>query len=347
MMIYEDMLSPYHNGKRFDTFKVIDAFPKDIILTLWSSGNPDKEIRYFCDRGFRVWPNATGMIALSDESKARVMGFGKGIYSFGNDKVHLLDEYSPLWSMSCLLRVAEEAWNFARTDSLAPAQLIALEHLLAMRANPYAGGRADPIDLAAAMTHSFNAVLKQAKPDDYADRDRPVDLPGGVRKIGRVPTLLAEPGDRDCIVLRKESPPVELPVRGRFASLLFLHSAIVNDPHDKNVAGVRIREWIYGWPCGNYVVHYADGSQAVLPLRLTMNVKRFDTSSLTRAAPDVRYTWPLEDANGNAVHLFQWEWVNPKPDEEIVRIVAEHDDRLDVSLLLFAVTGRSVAEPAR
>jgi hypothetical protein len=104
MMIYQDMLWPYHNGKRFDTYRVIDAFPKDVILTLWSGGNTDKEIRYFTDRGFPVWPNATGMFTLSDESKRRVMGFGKGIYSFGNDKSRLLDEYSALWSLSNILR---------------------------------------------------------------------------------------------------------------------------------------------------------------------------------------------------------------------------------------------------
>ena len=80
MMIFEDMLSPYHNGKRFDVYRTIDAFPKDVILTQWSDGNADKEIRYFTDRGFRVWPNATSMLTLSDDAKSRVMGFGKGIY---------------------------------------------------------------------------------------------------------------------------------------------------------------------------------------------------------------------------------------------------------------------------
>ena len=83
---------------------MIDAFPKDVILTLWSGGHADKEIRYFTERGLRVWPNATGMFTLDAESKRRVMGFGKGLYSFGNDKTNLLDEYSPLWSGSLFWR---------------------------------------------------------------------------------------------------------------------------------------------------------------------------------------------------------------------------------------------------
>jgi len=62
VMIYERMLSPYHNGKRFDIYRVSDAFPKDVILTLWSGGNTDKEIRsrLFCAHGLgsRNWDDA-------------------------------------------------------------------------------------------------------------------------------------------------------------------------------------------------------------------------------------------------------------------------------------------------
>ncbi|HUT94638.1 MAG TPA: glycoside hydrolase family 20 zincin-like fold domain-containing protein [Thermoguttaceae bacterium] len=339
MMIYEDMLSPYHNGKRFDTYRMIDAFPKDVILTLWSGGNTDKEICHFTDRGFRVWPNATGMFTLSDDSKSRVMGFGKGIYSFGNDKARLLDEYSPLWSLSNILRTADYAWNLAQEENADPARLVAIEQLLAIRPNPRASEHVEPIELDAALTDSWGAFLKAAKPDSFAGHKQAVDLPRGPQEIGFLPMRLGG-SEHDCVVLRKNSTPVTLPVRGRFASLIFLHTGFVHDSNDKTVAGVRIREWIYGWPCGNYVVHYADGSQAVLPVRLTNNIKRFDTANATRATLDNRYTWTVDDANGEPVHLFQWEWVNPRPDEEIVRVVAEHDGILDVSLSVFAISGR-------
>jgi hypothetical protein len=75
---------------------------------------------------------------------------------------------------------------------------------------------------------------------------------------------------------------------------------------------------------------------------LTNNVKRFDTASGTRSTLDNRYTWSVDDANGAPVHLFRWEWVNPRPDEEIVGVIAEHDGILDVSLSLFAVSGRTL-----
>jgi hypothetical protein len=245
--------------------------------------------------------------------------------------------------MGSLLRVADYAWNFAREEKADPARLVALEHLLALRPNPSGGARVEPIALKPALADSFGAFLKTVKPDAYARHARPVAVPRGIHEIGFVPMRLAE-GDQDCAVLRKNSSPVALPVRGRFSSLIFLHTAFINDPHDKNVAGVRVRDWIYGWPCGNYIVHYADGSRAVLPVRLTNNIKRLDTASSTRATLDNRYTWTLDDANGEPVHLFQWEWVNPKPDAEILRVVAEHDNILDVSLLLFAITGRGTVK---
>ncbi|NOX56839.1 MAG: hypothetical protein GXP27_20845 [Planctomycetes bacterium] len=341
MIIFHDMLSPFHNGKRFDTYRVIDSFPKDVIIAPWSGRDVEKEIRYFTERGFRVWPNATGLFTLSDESKNRVMGFGKGIYSFGNDRVHLLDEYSPLYSMSNLLRVADEAWNFSQTRKSDQARLVAAQQSLCIRPNPHAGSRVEPLDLQPLYNTRLAAFLKAAKPADYAALSKPIDLPRGDQRIGFVPMRLSRGGE-DCVALGKGSAPVVLPVRRRFSSLFFLHAALVHDPNDKAVAGVRIRDWMYGWPCATYTVHYADGSQEILPVRLTDNIKRLDTASATRATLSTRYAWTLRDANSQPLHLFQWEWINPKPKQPIEKLVIQHDDVLDISLLLFAVSGRTV-----
>ena len=58
------------------------------------------------------------------------------------------------------------------------------------------------------------------------------------QEIGFLPMRLSD-GRRDCVVLRKDASPVTLPVRGRFASLNFLHTAFVHDPHDP---AVRLRK---------------------------------------------------------------------------------------------------------
>ncbi len=103
-----------------------------------------------------------------------------------------------------------------------------------------------------------------------------------------------------------------------------------------------VRYWIYGWPCGDYIVHYEDGETQKLPVRLTMNIRRFDTSAKNRATNNNRYVHTVEDANGKPVHVFQWEWVNPRPRKTIASITVKHDNQLDVSLILFAISCRRV-----
>ena len=96
----------------------------------------------------------------------------------------------------------------------------------------------------------------------------------------------------------------------------------------------------YGFPCGDYIVRYKDGTETVLPIRFEYNIRRFDVPSINRATNDNRYVYRLDEGNGSNVFLYQWEWVNPRPDEPIVEVIARHDNELDVSLILFAVSGR-------
>ena len=42
------------------------------------------------------------------------------------------------------------------------------------------------------------------------------------------------------------------------------------------------------------------------------------------------------------VHLFQWEWVNSRPDQRILTVNVRHDSELDVALVVFAISGRTV-----
>jgi len=282
------------------------------------------------------------MFTLGEDSRRRVIGFGKGLYSFGDDRSKLLDEYSPLWSLSNLIRVGDYAWNIGRGEDRDPGRLVAIQHLLAIRGNEHAGVRVRPIDIDAALRHRFDrSPIEEESPEGA-----PMGKSGAAvseREVGFIPMRLAE-GGRRCMTLRKGDAAVPLAIRGRYSSLIFLHAAAINDPDDKSIAGVRVRDWMYGWPCGGYTVHYADGATAALPIRITDNIKRWDTAAATRASLNCRYTWALDVAGHSPAHLFQWEWINPAPEKEIVRVVAEHDNILDVSLMLFAVSGREIAD---
>ena len=345
MMVFHDMLTPYHNGRRFDLYHIIDAFPKDTIINLWSGREAARDIAYFKAHGFTVWTNGTGFFTLPPHLEAQVGGIGKGLYSFGNDRGGLLDEDSDLSSMAYVLRTADYAWTHARRGPWSGEYLTTVRHLLAVGPNPHAGVTVQPIDLSPALTHGFGAFLKQMRPEATGNEKAPVDLPAGTQEIGFVPMRLADPPARNCLVLGQGASPVDLPVTGRYASLVFLHTAFVNNPADPAVGGARKRKWLYGWPCGRYVVHYADGKAVALNVRLGMNVKRFDTEPANRATNENRFVHTLGDSRGGTVHLYQWEWVNPRPDEPIARVAVEAPRELDVTLALLAISGRAVRSP--
>jgi hypothetical protein len=349
MMVYHDMLTPYHNGKRYGLYKTIDRFPKDAIIQLWSARDAEKDLRWFTDRGFEVWTNGTGFVPLGPKTRKLIGGYGKGLYSFGGDRSGLLDKFTHLQSMGSLIHSADYAWNLSRREGedLDHARLTALRHLLAVRPNPHAGPKVKAVDITQRLAHGFGAFLKEVKPTDYAGPVKPVALPGGLREVGAIPTRIGPDDGKNCIVLRKGDKEAAIPVGGRHASLIFLHSAFVNNPKDPAIAGAKVRRWMYGWPCGEYVIRYDDGKEVIAPVRLTLNVKRFDTSSINRATNDNRHVLAVTDRNGNDVHLYQWEWINPRPTRRIVEVVARHDNELDVSLILFALSTRAIRGDGR
>jgi len=347
MAVYHDMLSPYHNGTRYDLHKVIDRLPKDIVILLWSGRSLDKEVPYFSERGFPVWLNGTGAtMAVTPATRKLLSGAGQSIYNFGHDRAKQGggDELTDWKSMYSVLRGADYAWN-ARVDDgasmraqIKSGRLVTLRHIFAVRPNPYAAQNVRPVDIAGQLNQSFGAFLRDAKPETYPGAAEAITLPTGPREIGFIPMQFANRRGRNTLILRQDSEPVTLPVRGRYASLVFLHGGFVNDP--KSMRGLF--KWPYGTPCGEYVVHYADGTTETVPLRLHTNIKSIDGKAANRATIENRYALTLKDRNENNVHLQQLEWVNPNPFTPIAKVVARHDGHYDVSLILVAVSGRSV-----
>ena len=347
MLMYHDMLTPYHNGKKFDLYKIVPRFPRDVIIQYWGGNDKEKGVAWFAERGFAVWIHATGdWILHTDESKRMVTGAGKILYSLGNDKLgDLLDRYSQFNNVYSALRMLDYAWNIHDYKKPEEAREVTIKNILALKPNPYAGEKLEPLDIGAQLTDRFNARLKEFKPKDYGRADTPVVLEPGTHDFGFIPMRIEPEKDGNCLVRREGDEPVSIPVDARYSSLVFLHTAFINNPKDKRAKAGMSRYWLYGWPCGDYIVHYEDGETERLAVRLTMNIRRFDTKSNNRATNENRYVHALKDANQNNVHLFQWEWVNPHPEKRITKVEVRHDNELDVSLILFAISGRSVWMP--
>jgi hypothetical protein len=226
-------------------------------------------------------------------------------------------------------------------DQVRSGRLVTIRNIFSVDPNPCAGYEIEPVDISSAMTHSLAELLKNAKPEEYAGCDKVIELNTGVSDIGFIPTRIIGGDEKNCIALPKNAEDVTIPVEGKYSSLIFLHTAYVNDPSDPGAQGASNRKWPYGWPCGNYAVRYSDGKQIVIPLRLPINIKRFDTAYFNRATNENRYIHVLKDCKQSNIHIFQLEWVNPRPEQMIREVVFYHDNELDVTPILMAVSGRS------
>ncbi|NQT86815.1 hypothetical protein HQ560_08635 [bacterium] len=344
MLMYHDMLTPYHNGTRHDLYTIVDRFPKNVIINYWGGYDIEKGIAFLAERGFPIWLQVTGsMIRLGEKEKRTVQGAGKILYSHGNDKAGgLLDEYSDFYNLYASFRLLDYAWNLFDYAPPKAGRATAVKNIMALKPNSRAAEKVEPVDISGALTQSFNALLRAAKPEDYGKAAAPVTLRPGTREIGHIPTRFEPNEQGNCVWLRKGDKAISLPVDAACSSLIFLHTAFIDDPKDRGARAGMGRYWLYGWPCGDYIVHYEDGETQKLPVRLSMNIRRFDASAKNRATNDNRYVHTVRDTNGNPLHLFQWEWVNPRPEKKIASVSVKHDGQLDVSLILFALSGRRV-----
>lgn len=342
MLLSHDMLSPLHNGARYDVHTVLDQMPTNIVIVLNNDTKAAETIPFFRQKGFDVWMNPTSDTRLPAETAAHLDGYGHTVLSFGNNQAALAGTHAARHSISTVVRGADHAWNLLHDHAPHAHRRTALLNMLALKPNRYADETVTPLDIRPRMTHAFAEFLRTANPAQYARHRTPIAFRGAVHRIGHIPMLLASDKNRNCIILRKNSMPAPIPLNARYSSLVFLHTAYINNPADPAVAGQNAQKWPYGYPCGRYSILYEDESKLVVPLRLTMNLRRCDANPENPATAENRYVCVLKDANNKPVHLYQYEWVNPKPLVRIARLAIEHDHELDVSLIVFAVSGRRV-----
>ncbi len=336
MLIYEDMVNPRHNGKRYDVYKVIDKLPKDIIIAQWGGTSPDLTANYFIDKGFEVWGTSTGFWTYGKMAKNRVKGFGVSAYGYGTD--WKLFRQSLGFSANEQFMGADAAWNLKRdghpelVDEVASGKLVALREMYALQPNSQASEKIVPIGIQKSMNDSFLKVIQKDTPEAEI-----VNMPTGESNIGNIPTLLSKTSD-NCIFLPKGSS-VEFSVGKKFSSLIFLHTGYISPKAVKNFKGNH-RNWIYGYPVGDYNVVYSDGSSEKLPIRLKWEINWMNESPLFRTTVNNRYILPVKLSDKNYRFIYQWEWVNPHPEKEIEKVSYKHDNHFDFNLLLFAISGR-------
>jgi len=335
MFIFEDMLNPRHNGKRYDIYKVIDEFPRDIIITQWTGGASDLTAAYFLDKGFEVWGNTTAYWKFGKEMRPRIQGMGYGTYMLGTDwKIY---RKTIGYSQYEIFMGADDAWNILGKEpdimsELASGRLSALREMYALKPNPSASPKVETLDIQQYMNCSAEKQL--------CKKGQLCVIPFETREIGNIPMILSNQ-KFNCIILGKDKT-ISIPVVKICSSLIFLHTTVGLSEqaiNDFNKVG-HWRNWPYGYISGEYQIHYADGAIEKLLIRHCWNICFADSNPLYRNTNDNRYIMPLETSDGGYRFLYQYEWVNPYPDKKIEKITYLDNGEFHFNILLFALSYR-------
>ena len=172
------------------------------------------------------------------------------------------------------------------------------------------------------------------------------DMPAGKQVFGGVPFDIYEFATSPvptAIMLGGVGVPNNLakevagiPVHRKADALFFLQTARLD--HRRTPRDVKEGQ---KWEMAQYVIHYADGKTAVVPLYSEIDVENYRQEE-PRPLPGAQVAW-TKKYEGTAFHAVAYskQWNNPRPDEEIATIdLVYGPDRAGVPALL-AITAAS------
>jgi len=325
MAMFEDMINPAHNGTRFDTWKIIDSMPKDIIILIW--GDIGNAVKYFGEKGFEVWGQTTSWFTFNQPERKYMTGFAASLYQFGTENKFRTPAtffFHSIWFLS-----ANYAWNFNNrtlnwnyADWMNSGELAAAEAVFSAAANPRGGEKFEPLDL----NRHFNASAPA-----FAD---------GSKTVCNIPMRAAKTSGKNCVETGKDSPQT-IPVRKKCSSLVFLHTAVPGKLY-RSGKGFSYRSWQRGYPAAEYTVIYSDGTKGVYPVRLNHEIYFENWQPQAGGTVFCRGMEIGYDADRLPHFAYQWEWVNPHPEKEIAEIRIAIPNQWDFTHRLLALSVRKL-----
>ena len=327
MLMFSDMLQRDHNGgKPFDNYLNLDRLPRDIVMMNWSGG--EQGVKLFTNLGYTVWGvfNQSAMGKLDPAKIGRdpkFEGIGCILYGSNGDPEETYGSHS-------VISTAEEAWNFyskkhSTMNDWLSEKGAAVMPMYSVRPNPAAG-------------RSFKTVaLSGVKPLPAPFKT----VPGGRQMIGFIPMELSAGQG-----IRTGAEPVTIPVGSKASALIFLHSELVTAKPP--IINSRQSRWLQGIKSAIFTIHYADGKNLDIYARHAVNTGSALPRRTRSASPvqnrllhDVRYVWQLKNGN-SPFYLYQWEWVNPRPETEIRSVSCRNLGNIvpGIEHYLFAITLR-------
>lgn len=329
MMVWGDVLlkKPYEEK--------IDQLPKDIVICDWHYGAMEQyhSVSYFRDRGFRVigctWYNPANLYYFSEDSLRRgAEGMMQTTWTGFMPEARVLDQ--EFYQIHAYVLGAEWAWSPGAPKLFdLPYEPENVFSKLWFETDSRADRTWFSVDL-----RPFRNISLVDRKDriGWLGLDEGNDLSGlptGLRVMADIPfdlgsdrrgTIVGGPAD-----MLREFGPVRavtgIPVGRKADKLHFLHTSAYCGGQGQFV--------------GQYVVNYADGTNARVDLSYRNNITSWASSN---AASRVGTAWRGRTASGTIVTLNVLAWTNPNPGKEIASIDLAAADSQAAPVLL-AVTG--------
>lgn len=329
MAMFTDMLDPLHNGGRYEVHTIIDSLPRDIILLVWS--NTGRNFRYFGEKGFELWGcNTSWWTVGNPEERPYVSGWGASAYSYGREHAFRTStnfSFHNAWFMGGNYgwNFKSETLNFDLADNINSGVLTAAQCMFAERPCAYASEEVRVIDIA----RYFNAELPE------------VPAVKRQRAFGNILMQTRRQNNQNAVLVDKLHSP-DLPVKGKYSTLIFLHTAREN-PEYRKASGFNNRQWQLGYPIADYIVIYDDNSAEVVPIRLNLHCYWYDWQPQAGSTVFGRYMEILYDQDKKPHFLYQYEWINPHP-QKTIRSIRLTNPYSDFQGYLCALSGRLLRE---
>ncbi len=301
MMMWGDMILPGHNGGvPFNLKDTVDRLPKDVIICNWSASFAPNSTAWLRDHGYeRILKANSRGTTLQDQEW--VIGNMMGMWN----KTPWLHEHissKSSYMYSSQLLAAEYSWNFwpNNFDLGVPLDNAFFE------ARPLMNWRL-----------GAHPVAADGPPQQVAlPAGAPVEgVPAAEVSFGAL-SFAVDPAQALAPAAGGEAS-VEV---GRTAHALYLlHTARLLDREALNEAFKSKLNW-RGVPIGEYVVTYASGETATVPIDYAYEV---------RDPEDGRCRLPIalgalgvypQTCSSEGLHLYAMQWVNPRPDEAIASV---------------------------
>ncbi len=328
IMMFNDMLIPeWNGGGRYQTARIRDKIPRDVIMMPWSYVG--ETIRPFVELGFTVIRSNTsyGQYSLDNFFKDYeiIKGDSLALFSTISWLTFIHDPREDTHNTYNFLMVAESGgcfWNKQVAKERLSQRVSRMGNHIARQfletPKLHASGEFIPVDISRIAQMPLEEWFNLGKGRDLSN------FPKGDKKIAGIPFLLSGKG----YVPEKEPSPI--PINEKINSFFVMHTIHIPNKEVESMLHNMVRSEMdddKGLVIGWYRLKYNDGEEVNLPLRLGYNIYRWDGKLYGRYLYRSRWTWSgatpsalKKDPYARDIAIQQVEFINPHPEKDVSSI---------------------------